>query len=102
MKDWYDMLMLAVPFATATGIFVQAHHVYHTKRVEGISFTNTFIAWVASMLWLIYGLRKGLPPLIIGSTLSFIGLSISILLVRYYKKHAYGCSCESCAHHPHS
>lgn len=81
MKDWFDTLMLFIPFVTASGTFIQAWHVWKTGTAEGVSPVNAVIGVIASVLWFFYGWRHNLVPVLLGSSLSFIGLSLNLSFV---------------------
>jgi CRISPR-associated Cas5-like protein len=75
-------------FAGVVGQFaayIQAFKIFHLRSSYAVSLISTLIGFFSTCCWLIYGLAKGIKPLIISSIIGVIGIALVIIGILYYK-----------------
>lgn len=63
-NDFLDILLYFFVFTTPLFELPQAYLIYSSKSADGVSFLTWFYFALSSVIWLIYGLRKKLKPVI--------------------------------------
>lgn len=59
----------------------QVYRVYRTRRAEDLSLNMLLIIFVSTVIWIVYGIGKGLWPVILCNTIICL---LSVLLI-YFK-----------------
>jgi MtN3 and saliva related transmembrane protein len=64
---WADYLGLFAAFLSAITFLPQVLQAYKTKRVKDLNIFMLLIVFSSVIIWLIYGIAKGLMPVIIAN-----------------------------------
>ena len=78
---WADYLGLFGAFLSAVTFVPQVLQAYKTKRVKDLNLGMLLIVFFSVIIWLIYGVAKSLPPVIIANSVILV---LSIILL-YFK-----------------
>lgn len=64
-NDFLDIVLYFFVFTTPLFELPQAYVIYSNKSADGVAVLTWFYFAISSVVWLIYGLRKKLKPVII-------------------------------------
>ncbi len=79
-KHFVDYLAGINSGISAVALFPQLFSLLSGKAADGLSQLSFFLIALNSVIWFIYGIHRGTPPLIISSSLNGLA-SIGILLL---------------------
>jgi len=83
-NDFLDILLYFFVFTTPLFEIPQAVLIYENKSADGVSVITWFYFAVSSVVWLIYGLRKKLLPVILAYSFYLIIESIIVIGILKY------------------
>jgi MtN3 and saliva related transmembrane protein len=79
--DWTEVLGHTGSALSSLTFIPQVYQTWKSKSVKDLNIYMMFIVFVSTIIWLIYGLSRGLLPVIICNTIICL---LSILLI-YFK-----------------
>lgn len=83
--DWIEYIGLLGSAISSITFMPQVYQVYKTKSVGDVNLTMLLIVFISTIIWLIYGIGKGLLPVILCNSIICL---LSLLLI--YFKISYG------------
>jgi MtN3 and saliva related transmembrane protein len=81
MTDWIEVIGLAGSFLSSVTFMPQVYQTWKTKSVGDLNLSMMLIVFLSTVIWLIYGIGKGLMPVIIANGIICF---LSVLLI-YFK-----------------
>jgi len=86
MIDWIEVTGLAGSALSSITFLPQVYQTWKTKSVGDLSLTMMLIVFLSTVIWLIYGVGKGLLPVIIcNGIICFLSLLLIYFKLRYRK-----------------
>ena len=86
MIDWIEVTGLAGSALSSITFLPQVYQTWKTKSVGDLSLTMMLIVFLSTVIWLIYGMGKGLLPVIIcNGIICFLSLLLIYFKLRYRK-----------------
>lgn len=75
-RHFVDYLAQINSGISAVALFPQLYTTVIEKSSQGLSGTTFFLIACNSIIWMLYGLHRQIPPLIISSSLNFMASSV--------------------------
>ena len=83
-NDFLDVLLYFFVFTTPLFELPQAYLIYNNKNADGVSALTWSYFAVSSVVWLIYGLRRKLKPVILACSFYLIIETIIVIGILKY------------------
>ena len=85
--DWIEMMGLTGSVLSSVTFMPQVYQTWKTKSVGDLNLTMMFIVFLSTVIWLVYGVGKGLMPVIIcNGIICFLSILLIYFKFRYDKK----------------
>ncbi|MEO7768953.1 MAG: SemiSWEET family transporter [Ferruginibacter sp.] len=84
--DWIEVVGLMGSVLSSITFIPQVYQTWKTKSVEDLNLTMMMIVFLSTVIWLVYGVGKGLRPVIIcNGIICFLSLVLIYFKLRYAK-----------------
>ncbi len=85
--DWIEAAGLTGSVLSSITFMPQVYQTWKTKSVADLNLTMLLIVFSSTVIWLVYGVGKGLLPVIIcNGIICFLALMLIYFKMRYSKK----------------
>jgi MtN3 and saliva related transmembrane protein len=85
--DWIEYIGLLGSAISSITFMPQVYQVWKTKSVGDLNLTMLLIVFISTIIWLIYGIGKGLLPVILcNSIICLLSLLLIYFKISYNKK----------------
>lgn len=85
--DWIEYMGLLGSAISSITFMPQVYQVYKTKSVGDVNLMMLLIVFISTIIWLIYGVGKGLLPVIVcNSIICMLSLILIYFKISYSKK----------------
>jgi len=85
--DWIEVTGLAGSVLSSVTFMPQVYQTYKTKSVGDLNLAMMAIVFLSTVIWLVYGIGKGLLPVIIcNGIICFLSLLLIYFKLRFSKK----------------
>ena len=85
--DWIEYMGLFGSAISSITFMPQVYQVYKTKSVGDVNLMMLLIVFISTIIWLIYGVGKGLLPVIVcNSIICMLSLILIYFKISYSKK----------------
>jgi MtN3 and saliva related transmembrane protein len=85
--DWIEYIGLLGSAISSITFMPQVYQVWKTKSVGDLNLTMLLIVFTSTIIWLIYGIGKGLLPVILcNSIICLLSLLLIYFKISYNKK----------------
>ena len=86
MTDWIEVVGLSGSVLSSVTFMPQVYQTWKTKSVQDLNLTMMLIVFSSTVIWLIYGIGKGLMPVIIcNGIICFLSVLLIYFKFRYAK-----------------
>jgi MtN3 and saliva related transmembrane protein len=87
MIDWIEVIGLAGSFLSSVTFMPQVYQTWKTKSVGDLNLAMMLIVFLSTVIWLIYGIGKGLMPVIIANgIICFLSMLLIYFKFKFDKK----------------
>jgi MtN3 and saliva related transmembrane protein len=83
--NWIEVTGLLGAFLSSITFIPQVYKTWRTKKVGDLSLTMILIVWISTLVWLVYGIRLGLVPVILCNAVICVLSSLLIYFKCTYK-----------------
>jgi MtN3 and saliva related transmembrane protein len=85
--DWIEVVGLSGSVLSSFTFMPQVYQTWKTKSVEDLNFFMILMAFISTIIWLVYGIGKGiLPVTICNGVICFLSLLLIYFKFRFTKK----------------
>ena len=87
MTDWIEVVGLSGSVLSSITFMPQVYQTWKTKSVGDLNLSMMLIVFLSTVIWLIYGIGKGLMPVIIANgIICFLSLLLISFKFKFAKK----------------
>ncbi|MEP7108419.1 MAG: SemiSWEET family transporter [Ferruginibacter sp.] len=87
MTDWIEIAGLSGSVLSSITFMPQVYQTWKTKSVRDLNLAMMLIVFLSTVIWLIYGVGKGLLPVIIcNGIICFLSLLLLYFKLRFGQK----------------
>ena len=85
--DWIELVGLSGSILTSFTFMPQVYQTWKTKSVEDLNLFMILMFFISTIIWLVYGIGKGiLPVTICNGVICFLSLLLIYFKFRFAKK----------------
>lgn len=85
--DWLDIVGHTGSVLSSITFIPQVYQTWKTRSVKDLNLSMMLIVFTSTLIWIVYGVGKGLWPVIIcNSIISFLALLLIVFKFRFSQK----------------
>jgi|WetSurMetagenome_2_1015567.scaffolds.fasta_scaffold145886_1 MtN3 and saliva related transmembrane protein len=84
--DYWNIIGFTASILSAATFVPQVYKALKTKHLRDVSWGLLLLVDISSVLWLIYGIKFQLQPLILSSAITIFSTSLLVVLKLVYKR----------------